>query len=163
MNKFDFLIRYMPIYINFIFGLMTLITLKKDFITLLILLFLNETIHSQFKNEMIPAFYYWIIPDKKMDNQMDNTQLKNEFIPSFHCQYIWFINTVVHHYTIFYNIGDYFINNLILTTMGLYVVIYKINNGSSFTQGFLGMILGFCYGKITTKYILHLEPYLYSN
>jgi hypothetical protein len=157
MNKLDFLVRYMPIYVNFIFGLLTILSLKRDFITLLILLFLNETIHSQFKNEMIPAFYIWVVPDKK-NYFSDKNQINSEFIPSFHCQYIWFINSVLNHYINFYNIGDYFINNIVLLTIGMYVVFYKMNNGSTFVQCVLGMFLGILYGKVTTKYILHLDP-----
>lgn len=156
MNKLDFLVRYMPIYVNFIFGLMTLLTLKRDFITILILLFLNETIHSQFKNEMIPAFYVWVVPEKKNVSLND---IDNDLIPSFHCQYIWFINSVMHHYISFYQIGDTFINNLVLFIIGIYVIMNKINNGTcTAMQSFLGMFLGICYGSITTKYILHLEP-----
>lgn len=135
---------------------MTILTLKKDFITLFILLFLNETIHSQFKNEMIPAFYVWVIPDKKNAKHIDVTN--NELIPSFHCQYVWFLISVINHYIYFYAIGDTFINYTVLYVIGIYVIINKMSNGNTFIQGVLGMFLGICYGMITTKYILHLEP-----
>lgn len=169
MNKLDFLIKYMPIYINFTFGLMTLITLKRDFITLLILLFLNETIHTQFKNEMIPAFYYWVVPEqdqltlarKRKSGSIgskDAYDASRDFFPSFHCQYVWFINSVIFHYVSFYRIGDFFINNVVLLGLGSYVVVHKMNDGKTFIQSMLGVFLGICYGIITTKYILYLEP-----
>lgn len=169
MNKLDFLVRFMPIYVNFIFGFMTLMTLKRDFITLLILLFLNETIHSQFKNEMIPAFYYWIVPEQNYGSGSTNKSTTNcrghadrdidaEYIPSFHCQYVWFLNIVINHYLSFYHIGDFFINNVVILFIGTYVVIHKMNDGKTFMQSFLGVLLGICYGLITTKYILYLEP-----
>lgn len=135
---------------------MTILTLKKDFITIFILLYLNETIHAQFKNEMIPAFYVWVIPDKKSNKNIDIAN--NEFIPSFHCQYVWFIISVINHYIHYYSIGDTFLNNFVLYIIGIYVIINKMNNGNTFIQSLLGMFLGICYGFITTKYILHLEP-----
>ena len=154
----------MPIYVNFVFGFMTLLTLKRDFITLLILLFLNETVHSQFKNEMIPAFYYWIVPEQQTNNNKNspgyrqkNTEINVEYIPSFHCQYVWFLNSVLYHYLSFYHIGDYFINYVVILSIGVYVVIHKMNEGKTFTQAFLGVLMGIFYGFVTTKYILYLE------
>lgn len=156
MNKLDFLVRFMPIYMNFIFSLVTLISLKKDFITITILLFLNETVHSQFKNEMIPALYIWVVPQKKKSM---NPELNDFFIPSFHCQYIWYINCVINHYIKFYKIGDHLLNQVILSTIGSYVIYNRIKTANNtMIQTLLGMFLGIFYGFITTNYILHLEP-----
>lgn len=156
MNKFDFLVRFMPIYVNFLFGLVTLFTLKRDFITITVLLFLNENINSQFKNEMIPALYVWVVPPRKRPR---DTVFETMFIPSFHCQYIWFINCVLNHYIKFYGIGDLTLNQFAMSLMGMYVMYNRIRtNSNTYIQTFLGMILGVCYGFVTTNYVLYLEP-----
>jgi hypothetical protein len=158
MNRFDFLVRYMPIYFNFLFLLATLITMRKDFITLSILLLLNDTIHTQFKNEMIPSLYVWIIPHKKNSySYINQNEWNNILVPSFHCQYIWFINTVVSHYIKKYEIGNIGINNLLLTIIGCYVVYNRVKNANNtFIQTFIGLFLGVTYGYITIHYILHI-------